>query len=46
VSGYQAALEKDLPANVADLARRQYAAIKQAHDRVRGLRDSAKAAKA
>ncbi len=46
VSSYQAALEKDLPANVADLARRQYAAIKQVHDRVRGLRDSAKAAKA
>lgn len=41
---YQKALGGPLPANVADLVRRQAASVQKAHDKVKGLRDAAKAA--
>ena len=41
---FQAALEKDLPANVRDVVERQAAEIKAAHDKIKQLRDLAKAA--
>lgn len=40
VSTYQDALEKPLSANIADIVRRQYVAIQEAHNRMRSLRDS------
>jgi uncharacterized protein (TIGR02284 family) len=40
VSTYRDALEEALPANVADIIRRQYVAIQEAHNRMRSLRDS------
>lgn len=40
VSTYRDALEKPLPANIADIARRQYVAIQEAHNRMKSLRDS------
>lgn len=46
LNNYRLALEKNLPANVTQLLRQQTEAIKQAHDRVRGLRDRRKTAKA
>ena len=36
---YGAALEKDLPAEVGVIVRRQYAGVKKNHDRIRALRD-------
>ncbi len=41
---YQKALTSDLPENVAPLVRRQAASVQQVHDRVKMLRDTAKAA--
>jgi uncharacterized protein (TIGR02284 family) len=40
VSTYRKALEKPLPANIADIVRRQYVAIQEAHNRMKSLRDS------
>ena len=40
VKSYEKALEKPLPEPVAGVVRRQYAQVKQAHDRVRDLRDA------
>ena len=37
VSAYRDALDEDLPANVRTIIDRQYADIKQAHDRIRAL---------
>ena len=45
VAEYRKALEADLPANAAELVRRQAAEVQAAHDRVRDLRDAAEAAK-
>lgn len=36
---YGAALQKDLPAEVGAIVRRQYAGVKENHDRIRALRD-------
>lgn len=36
---YQEALNSNLPPNIDAVVRRQYASVKSAHDRVRGLRD-------
>jgi len=41
---YEKALSTSLPANLADIVRRQAASVKNAHDRVRDLRDTALAA--
>ncbi len=41
---YQKAVTGDLPENIAQVVRRQAAAVERAHDKVRMLRDSAKAA--
>ncbi len=41
---YQKALTSDLPENIAQIVRRQAAAIQRDHDRVKALRDQAKAA--
>jgi uncharacterized protein (TIGR02284 family) len=38
---YEAALKKDLPADVRSMVERQYQGVKQNHDRVRGLRNAA-----
>jgi len=40
VRSFENALKEPLPTNVASVVRRQYDQVKQAHDRVRGLRDS------
>ena len=40
---YEKALSSSLPANVAEVVRRQAASVKSAHDRVRGMRDAAAA---
>ena len=37
VSNYRAALDADLPANVRALVERQFAHVKEAHDRIRSL---------
>jgi uncharacterized protein (TIGR02284 family) len=37
VSNYRDALDKDLPANVRSIVERQFASVKQAHDRIRSL---------
>ena len=37
VSAYRDALDEDLPANIRTIIDRQYADIKQAHDRIRAL---------
>lgn len=37
VSAYRDALDEDLPANIRTIVDRQYADIKQAHDRIRAL---------
>jgi len=39
-SSYKNALEENLPANVSETVQRQYAAVQQAHDRVKALRDA------
>ena len=41
---YEKALTEPLPSDVADLVRRQSARVHQAHDKVKMLRDAAKAA--
>jgi uncharacterized protein (TIGR02284 family) len=41
---YQKAVTGDLPENIAQIVRRQAAGIQQAHDKVKRLRDAAKAA--
>jgi len=41
---YEKALSTSLPANLAEIVRRQAASVKNAHDRVRDLRDTALAA--
>jgi len=41
---YQKALRGTLPANVAEIVRRQAASVQRAHDKVRMLRDTAAAA--
>jgi len=45
VRNYQSALNEDLPANLRSTVERQYAQVKEAHDRIRALEraDSAKA---
>ena len=37
VSAYRDALDEDLPANIRAVVERQYAEVKQAHDRIRSL---------
>ncbi|HTS05750.1 MAG TPA: aldehyde dehydrogenase, partial [Candidatus Eisenbacteria bacterium] len=41
---YQKALTSDLPENIAVIVRRQATNVQQVHDRVKMLRDAAKAA--
>src|SRR6202521_948607 len=41
---YQKAITGDLPENIAQIVRRQAASVQRAHDRVKALRDEAKAA--
>ena len=41
---YQKAITGDLPENIAQIVRRQAASVQTAHDKVRNLRDAAKAA--
>ncbi len=41
---YQKALGASLPANVAEIVRRQAASVQKAHDQVKSLRDAEKAA--
>jgi uncharacterized protein (TIGR02284 family) len=41
---YQKALSESLPSNVSELVRKQAARVQQAHDKVKMLRDAAKAA--
>lgn len=41
---YQKAVTSDLPENIAQVVRRQAASVQQAHDKVKSLRDEAKAA--
>lgn len=40
VKNFEDAIKEQLPADVAGVVRRQYGQVKQAHDRVRDLRDS------
>ena len=44
VNAYKKALEENLPANVQSVVQEQATAVKAAHDKVRGMRDSANAA--
>lgn len=46
VQNYEEALSKNLPTQVASIVQRQYDAIKQAHDRIRRLRDTPRTATA
>jgi uncharacterized protein (TIGR02284 family) len=41
---YQKAVTGDLPENIAQIVRRQAASVQKAHDKVKSLRDAAKAA--
>ena len=41
---YQKALSGPLPSNLADIVRRQAESVQRAHDKVKSLRDAAKAA--
>lgn len=41
VAAYKSALEKDLPAPVQEIVRRQQTEVKAAHDKIRNLRDAA-----
>lgn len=41
---YEKALAEPLPADIAQIVRKQAASVQQAHDRARSLRDAAKAA--
>lgn len=45
-NAYKEALEQNLPANVMSALQTQYSGVKTAHDKVRDLRDSSKAANA
>lgn len=40
VKMYEEALQKTLPANIAGVIQRQHQAVREAHDRVRNLRDT------
>jgi uncharacterized protein (TIGR02284 family) len=40
VKSYEKALKENLPPDIATVVQRQYTQVKQAHDRVRDLRDS------
>jgi uncharacterized protein (TIGR02284 family) len=40
-SNYKAALELDLPANIAGIVQTQYAAVQSTHDNIKALRDEA-----
>ena len=42
VEEYKKAIDDDLSAQLREIISRQYAAIKEAHDRIRNLRDAAK----
>ena len=42
VKEYEEALKADLPAPLDDIVSREYAEVKSAHDRIKGLRDAAK----
>ena len=46
VNEYKKALESELPENAAEVIRRQYTEVQSAHDRIKGLRNSANAANA
>ena len=39
VKEYQKALDETLPARVRDIVERQFQSIRQAHDKVKGMRD-------
>jgi len=41
---YEKAIKADLPENIAQIVRRQAASVQAAHDKVKSLRDAAKAA--
>jgi uncharacterized protein (TIGR02284 family) len=41
---YEKAVTGDLPENIAQIVRRQAASVQKAHDKVKSLRDAAKAA--
>ena len=41
VSAYEKALKADLPAGIKTVVQKQYAQVKEAHDRIRSLRDEA-----
>ncbi|MGA2697352.1 MAG: PA2169 family four-helix-bundle protein [Terriglobales bacterium] len=41
---YKKALAQPLPANIADIVRRQANSVQQAHDKIKSLRDQARAA--
>jgi uncharacterized protein (TIGR02284 family) len=41
---YEKAVTSDLPENIAQIVRRQAASVQKAHDKVKSLRDAAKAA--
>jgi uncharacterized protein (TIGR02284 family) len=43
-SAYEAALKKDLPADIRTVVERQYLGVKENHDHVRDLRNSTRAA--
>jgi uncharacterized protein (TIGR02284 family) len=43
-SSYEEALKKDLPADIRTVIERQYSGVKENHDHVRDLRNSARAA--
>jgi len=43
VKEYEDALKADLPAPLDDIVSREYAEVKSAHDRIKGLRDATKA---
>ena len=45
-AAYKSALEEELPANIRAIVERQSAAVGQAHDKVKAMRDSAKSANA
>lgn len=44
VSAYKDALEEDLPANVRTIVQNQATTVKATHDKIKGLRDTARAA--
>lgn len=43
-AAYKKALDTPLPANIADIVRRQASSVQQAHDKIKSLRDQARAA--